>query len=392
MADNIADFKTGEEITEYLLSEGLPGGMAFKTKRIGNYLYLPEIDAMLSPVVQQIQDKSLGIGFYIKSKKYDKQIYEHCAGIGKDHRTAVDVALSSFLSACMDGLQKVTVKKDPIQIQTVFAKRKHNWNVYLSNVACMDMEKKKSNNNSAFIYWELLKDDIIKRLGNQRLAAVKIYAAKNQKEAIVEVRIDDVPIPELSSKVREIAEKWNPKQFISEKQFIFIEQSEDTYIPSQYDGVEGWNKLRGLVVDYLKMFQAAETEEQFKMLPYVAMKSMDDAVLAAECYSFLPEIAAIHALGDKVVIPDMAVFKLPDGSEQELSLFRLTDYYKLDTALGDIIRKGDFGEETNNLWMDLIGSSSICSAVDRAIQGGSQIENLQMTEMIYNMGEGFEIR
>lgn len=392
MANDIIDFTNPDEVGEFLLTEGIPGGIAFKSERRDDSLYIPEIDMVLTPVVHQLQDKSAGIAFYMRSDKYDKQLFEYSMGMGSDGRTAVGMALASFLFSFMEGFHKMTAKDEPTEIKTEFAGKTHEWNVYLSNVTGMGLKEKTEENASAYAYWDLLKDEIMKRLGNQRLALVKVYASKSPKDVICEVRIDDVPFPELGEMVRTIAEKWNVEQFISEKQFFFIEQKEETYIPSEYDGREGSEKLRTMVLDYLKMFRAASTQELYERLPYAAANSIGDAVIAAECYSFLPEMAAMHAWGDRMKISDMAIMGLPDGTEIKLSIYQLSDYMKLDSALGDIISKGDFGDETDNLWKELIGCSSIYSAVDKALEAGSKLEDLRISNMYYNMCEGFVIR
>ena len=91
-------------------------------------------------------------------------------------------------------------------------------------------------------------------------------------------------------------------------------------------------------------------------------------------------------------ISDMAIMGLPDGTETKLSVYQLSDFLKLDNVLGDIISKGDFGDETDTLLKELIGCSSIYSAVNKALEAGSELGDLIISNMYYNMGEGFVLR
>lgn len=203
MANDIIDFTNPDEVAEFILTEGIPGGIAFKSERRDDSLYIPEIDMVLTPVVHQLQDKSAGIAFYMQSDKYDKQLFEYSMGMGGDGRNAVGMALASFLFSFMEGFHKMIAKEEPTEIKTEFAGKTHEWNVYLSNVTGMGLKEKTEENASAYAYWELLKDEIMKRLGNQRLALVKVYASKSPKDVICEVRIDDVPCGFNSGALRE---------------------------------------------------------------------------------------------------------------------------------------------------------------------------------------------
>lgn len=385
------DFSNTDEIREFLLQESIPDGLCLKTERRGNSLYIPSLDTTITPGVHQPQGMTIGIDFHLYSNIWDKQIYEYCGAGAKELRTAVSMASSMFLFCFMNGYKRICNNDAQLSLTTEFAGKRHNWNVVLSDITSLG-QKERDNVDSASLYWEPLKEGIIRRLGNQRLVYVKVYAAKFPEETIGEVRFDDVEIPELSSIVKSMAEQWEETQFSSDKQFFFIAQDPDTVIPSAYDGKEGFQKMRSLVVEYLKLFEGATTQDLYDRLYDDAAFLLGDPTLAAECFSFLPEIAATHALGNKISVSDKIEIAFADGSVQEVYVSQLTDYPKLDTCLGDIIRHGDFGEETNNLWKDLVGCSSICSVLNKAMNSGSKMENLRLTNMIYNVGDGFEIR
>lgn len=387
----MSDFSNQDEIREFLLQESIPDGLCLETERRGNNLYIPSLDTTISIGVHQPQGTTIGIDFYLYSNIWDKQMYEYCGAGARDLKTAVSMSSSMFLFCFMNGYKRICNNDFQISLSTEFAGKKHNWNVVVSDLVSLG-QSVRPDADSASIYWEPLKDGIIKRLGNQKLVYVKVYAAKFPEETIGEVRLDDVEIPELSAIVRDMAEQWGETLFSSDKQFFFISQDSDTVVPSLYDGKEGFQKMRSLVVEYLKLFEGATTPDLYDRLCDDAEFLLGDITLASECFNFLPEIAAIHALGDRISVTDKIEIHFADGNVNEVYISQLTDYQKLDTCLGDIIRRRDFGDETDNIWKDLIGCSSICSALNNAMNSGSKMENLRLTNMIFNVRDGFEIR
>ena len=100
----------------------------------------------------------------------------------------------------------------------------------------------------------------------------------------------------------------------------------------------------------------------------------------------------MHALGGRLKFSDMAEFNFADDTTKRVYLSQLSDYTKIDLCLGDILSKGDFGDETDNVWKDLLGMSSVCNMVEKVKQGGSRLEDLSPVKMVFNVSEGFELR
>ena len=384
-------FENAQEIQEYILTEGLPEFLTFKCERRSKSLYLPQIDMTITPEVQQIQNNNVGIGFNCYLGDKDKPLFEYSAGLAGDIKSAVGISLTTFLMTFMNGIDSMYNKIMPREFTSEFAGREHKWNAYLSNVAGMGKKEDDSDIDVATFYWDILKDEIIKRLGNQKLVYVKVYAAKYPQETVGEVRIDNVAIPELGKIVEQHAAKWNTS-FASDKQFFFIEQDESTILPDPYEGTGGRAQIRSKMVDYLILFEGATTREKYSRLVDDAADRIGDRTLAQEFFSFLPEIAAMHALGGRLKFSDMAEFNFADDTTKRVYLSQLSDYTKIDLCLGDILSKGDFGDETDKVWKDLLGMSSVCNMVEKVKQGGSRLEDLSPVKMIFNVSEGFELR
>ena len=79
----------------------------------------------------------------------------------------------------------------------------------------------------------MFKEEIAKRLGNQRLCYVKIYGAKSPGQVTAECRIGNVKSEELSGRMAKLVEQWDVKQFASLKQFFFIRQEAYDSLPQR---------------------------------------------------------------------------------------------------------------------------------------------------------------
>ena len=383
----VVDFKTPEDVREFILNEGI----IYKSERQGDSLYIPNFDLLLTPNIEQMSNTGIGIEFNMYIKKLDKYLYEYSSGMGGDVTTAVGMSMSSFLISFLNTFEIMYNKCNPINITTEFAGNEHNWDVYLGNVTGMGTPGEDGKGSSATYYWDIIKDDIIKRLGNQKMVYVKIYAARLPENSIGEVRFDDVAIPELSEQVRKLAEKWNVEQFGSEKQFIFIEQNPLTITPSQYDGPEGRKKMRDYVLEYLKMFKNTTSKEQYYNLVKDFGDKIGDKVLANECFGFLPEIATIRALGDQIVVSDQIQFSLPDNKTLMTYSTQLSDYLMMENCLIDIIRSRELGEDTKKVWEDLICKSAIYNVFVQAQEAKGKITP-KLTTVLYNVNNDFVLR
>lgn len=390
----IKDFMSTEEIKEHLLGDILPATLACQVQRQGDVLYLPELNTELSVNVNMPDPRQVGLEFFVFNKSFAKHFYEYSAGAGTDTRSAVGMAVSSFVFCFMDGYKRMIMKEEPTALVTDLAGKHHEWNCYISDTISVGMGDKEKDCSGELrsAFWELLEPELKKRLGNQRVSFVKVYAARFPENAIGEVRIDDVEIHELSEMVRRMAETWKAQQFVSTKQFFFIEQNAESYMPSLYDGPDGFQKMRSHVVEYLKLFAAADTQELYGRLGEDAAAKIGDATLAWECYCFLTEVAAMNAFMDKVKVSDIVKLVKEDGSETEICLSSLSDYNMLCDCLKDIINKRDFGEHTDKLWQELVTTSSICNVLNNALNSGSKLENLCILHMSFMVSKDFELR
>ncbi len=354
-------------------------------------IYCTDWSIVISPEINSLDDHSAVVYFNIECPDWDEPLFECCSGLGKDQKTAIGTAVGSFMFAFMDGIAAMENDLDPISIESEFAGHMHKWKAYKSNIVGMgenaDPEFKR--------YWDMLKDGITKRLGNQRMCYVKVYACKSVgadgKESVTgECRVNNVPSNELSAIVYNIASEFKVHNFCSQKMFFFIRQDSQTLLPYPYR----MNKipaLREKVITALEMFDKCETEEQFNELPGNMAEAMQDGLLAEECYSFLPEICAENALSE-MLFSEQLQFAIGDKEPVVVYKTQLAEFYPLGNIMFSIFDSGYFGERTNDLYHKLISVSAIAGVVMQRRAEGKSLEGLKMTALLFNTSPGFELR
>ncbi len=374
--------------------EGLHGCIETKDEIRDGMIFCPEWNITIRPEIDQLDQQMAVLNFYVSSPDWEEPLFECCAGTGRDTDTAIGTATSSFLFAFMQGIALMQRGEDGTAFESSFAGHTHRWSVYKSNVVGIG-EKTGDDDDAKEVtarYWELLKDHIAKRLGNQKMCYVKIYAAKavgaDGEHITGECRINDVPSEELGALVGELATKWNVQQFASQKQFFFIKQDSETVLPYPYGGAK-IPTLSVMVKKALDIFAEVKTQEQYEQLFDKLNEAIGDETLAWECLSFLPEICAERAFG-KLTFSEELLFSFGDNST---SVYKnqLADFYPLGNLMFSLFDSGIFGERTNDLYRSMIGMSSIYSAVEKLSENGAAPEG-RISALIFNTPLGFEIR
>lgn len=387
--DAYGDSLEPEKAQPFLRSGVLAGCFPVESRVEGDTIFLPKWQARLFPRVDQLSPRSAVLSLWMEAPQWGRELYECSAGMGQSPSQAIVMAADIFLSTFIQGLWRMEERMEPRHLTTAFAGRTHRWEVYPSDIAGLGAAPAPEGQP----WWDLLGEDIARRLGNQKLCYVKIYGARMQGEITGECRIDDIKSEELSQAVARVVEKWPEAQFASQKQFIFLRQAEETTLPDPYLGPEGRNRLRAVVTRAAELFRQCRSEEDYDSYTRRLGEEIGDMTLAAECLSFLPELCAENAFQQLQVAETVEIRR--DGLPPEVVYKnQLADYYPLRSALQAIFTEGIFGtrEENNALYRKYIGYSATGGVVQQLRQQGSPLEGCRMEAMLYRVGADFEIR
>ncbi len=380
---------TKEEIIYKILGGEFSSFIELKSETRGDSIYIPELEMSIKPLVFEIRDRMVSLGFDMYSDVLKTSFFECSVGLGGDSSSAYGMAIGTFAFSFMQGLKVLADNDVKYKITSEFAGHSHSWSVYESNIVgtAINVEQQKISK-----YWELLKDDIIKRLGNQKVTYVKIFNSKNDSTVIGECRINDIAIPELGDKVAEIARKWDSQGFASQKQFFFIVQDDNTIADYPYAGKEGQEKLRSNVVEYLKIFSNIKSKEEYDNIIETTAAVTGDKTLANECMCFIPEMCAEKYFEDTFICGDHFDIAYPDGSVVPSYKCQLSDYIPIKEAVFHTFSSGILGEHTNRVFGQMVEMSSLNNIINQVKKENDEPKGLRVNCVIHNVTEDFEVR
>ncbi|MBQ3546054.1 MAG: hypothetical protein IJA34_13895 [Lachnospiraceae bacterium] len=363
--DNKMNFNSVEEATTYLLNN-LHG--CFETKDIidNDRILLPEWGITVIPFVTEIREQMANTGYYIISNDWDRMIYECSVAMGKDTKQALGMAQGSFIFGIMSAIGKMKLNENQGELETDFAGNAHNWKVYLGDIVGMGEVPHEIEND---VYWKQLEDGIKKRIGNQKLCYVKIYGSNiGDGNYIGECRINDVQIDELSNIVEKMIRDWGTTGFGSHKQFIMLQQNEDTIL--DYPFTEG--EILESTEKAMKLFEKCETDEEYEQFPEMLEQAVGDKDLAWELYTFIPEICAENAF-EKIICPETIMMRI-GNVDYKYYKTQFISYYTIVDGVFRTLNKGVL-KDTDKVYREYISVSSLYSAICSARESGHDPEN-----------------
>jgi len=99
--------------------------------------------------------------------------------------------------------------------QSTFAGQVHRWRCYPSPL--LTRQKIPTDTQD---YWSIFKDEILARLGNQRVCYVEFYGAKTEDMQTGVCRINRLECPELNQQIEQMAATWQVQDFTVQKQVV----------------------------------------------------------------------------------------------------------------------------------------------------------------------------
>lgn len=374
--------------------EGIHKFIRVKNEIRGNAVFIPEWDMTITPRISQSEEHIAIVDFITAAPGFDEPLYECCASTGKDADSAIGSCVGSFVFAFMNGIIQMKNDDNGKPLQSTFGGKTHTWRSYNSDLVGMGETVDADETRTASKYWNMLKDEIAKRIGNQKMCLVKVFTSKaigkNDMQVTGEVRINDVAIPALGDIVFKHAEQWDIKQFASQKQFFFVKQ--ENAPTDEYSGEDGRAVLRGKVKTALELFAGVKDDETFEALPDRLAAALGDPALATECFSFIPEMCAEHAFQEVKFSEQITISVRGENETKTCYRTQLAHYYPIQSAVFGLFSDGAFGEATNDIYRSLIGMSATGSAVSQFLEKSGKLSDCSISSLCYNVPQGFELK
>lgn len=351
-----------------------------KTVLRDGVLSIPSWDVTVQAKLEQLDERGAVVYYYLESPQWDRPLFECSAGTGSSQKTAFGMAQGSFVFGFLDGVRSMAEDQPADQVQSEFAGKSHRWSVYRSNVVGMGATP---DNQDTSFYWNLLKEGVLSRLGNQKLCYVKLYGAKFNDSITSEVRVNDEISPELSAKLEEYVRTWVNKDFGSVKQLIFLKQQDATWTPYPHSP----EALEGHVRTAISLYAKSTDQASYDRYVETLTELVGDQSLAEELHSFLPEFCAENAFQNIDYGEALAIHQA--SQDQTVYKSQLYSYYPIRRAL----QKELGGLVTNELYRDYISMSSVYSVICQAKEKGADL-NADGGRMMISFGfsEEYELR
>lgn len=346
-------------------------------------VFVPNYDLKIRIEAERVTDHDAVLNFILDCPKWDRQLFECCASFGPNMQQAVGLALGNFALCLFSGVCAMHHGKEKHRLETTFEGKKHRWAVYQSNLITMCGDP---NNESAMQdYWSMLEPHLSNYLGDSKICYIKIYGGSVNHEITGECRINNLKIDELSEQVGNIFADLNVSNYITNKQFFLLVQDDDTCHPYPYTQDQITEKLRVA----LSVFQKLLPEEDgYDRCQQELVKQLGDPHLAAEIFSFLPELCAQWQFPNLQPTETLTI-----SFDQEMHQYRIsqiTAFYMLMCSLHHLILAG---EMPRNLFGQLISISAAWGVICSAKQDGTDLtKSGGPIHTIYSFPDGYIAR
>ncbi len=383
-------FGTGEDLDEdktlaFILNYHLHNNFEAEDVVEEDHIHIPAWNVRIYPEITDLQADAVAITFNVECPDWDRDIVEVSAAKGANPASAVTVACSSFMMSVMNAVTHLCQKRNAVELETSFVDKAHSWKVYRGNLLAGGDAQ---NTHEFNMYWDALKEELSKRIGNQKLAYVKVYASRNGSDIKADCRINNIRINSLSNIVGRIAESWDCPGYGVHRQFFLFRQEDATTLPYSHS----MEDLDDYTREVMKLFHDAKSKEDVDAMYEKIVELCGDKTLARELQLYVPMTAAENAFR-QLLYPETVTYDLKESGKKE-TVYRsqLASFHPIQTAVMWALQYRVFGEETEAVYQTLIAASPLAQFLNKGFQAGQQIPAGMGVGLTFNVDGEFDIR
>lgn len=360
------------EILTRLCPEGVVIDEAFVIEEKDIYIYL-DVVLFEQNVAQVI--------FQLHHAWLDYPIIESIAACGESEEEALGLACENFYHNILTIFIMAVNQTSSSEMVEGFTQERHYFHVYRSKVNGLGKREGIMEGD----FWDLLKDEIVKRLGNKKAYWVKVFTSKNKNRVLCEVRINGEEAADLSECLLSYAQNWDCLgTYHTEKQGILLIQDEDSYEESEFTKED----IKEYTYKAIKLFEKCKDHESYKKIRSQLIKICKDDSLAYEIFSFVPEIYCKHAY-KSVEFGDKLFMVQKDKGTRELYQSQVQSFRYIEEAVNEHIEES----EINRLIIEqVIHYSANARAIEKAVDGGDVLDELCIQGIGYYVKNDYILR
>ena len=218
--------------------------------------------------------------------------------------------------------------------------------------------------------WSRMAKAVLGCLGTQKVYWVKLYlAGLSGGDTSCEVRINGWVVPELTETLVQIAKSWplEGMPLRSAKQYIVLVQDGDA--PCPYT----WDQAKDLTRQAIRLF---ESGTDYGSIPEELEKYAPDPSLAEDVFGFLPELMAQAVLPQVKVTSQFSVSRHEAG-QTSVWFTQCRAWAPVYSAIMDHFHED---RPTKDQIMSIAGTSAMLHALNNAVNNGSKLEDLMMSQ------------
>jgi len=317
--------------------------------------------------------------FVLKHKMFQEELLESVAGVGGTFDEAIEEGIKNFVESALDGIIKALKNEDGVGVATNLLDNTHTFKLYKSNIVRQGYKVA----GESVDFWQLLGEDILRCIGNKKIYCIKVYVAKTANTVSCECRVNGIAYPNLTRKLNEVASSWEIEETIySKKQFFVLIQDEETYVPYPLTQKE----VDAYTLNALLLYRECNSEAAYRGLFDKILEICPNKSLAAELYSFIPEIFTEIIFSDVHYSDEILLIK----GEERHHIFKhqLTSYDWIYNVVDRTIRAGYFEKSQVD---PIIRCSASLNSINDALSKGSQMANLSMLGIAVPVPIDYEI-
>ena len=320
------------------------------------------------------------IVFQIHHESLEDPIIDPVCGLGMNYEECIKDACDNFNRHDIK-LLIGALEKDKTQTVIIKTLENHAFDFYASKVSLHG----KREGIMIESFWDMLQEQILKRLGNKHCYWIKIYCAKMGRKSDVEVRINDVLSKELSDLLKDYVNNWDCiDAYHTEKQSFLFYQKDDTYTPPVF--------TKEQIVTYTKkaiqMYEKCEDKEAYKKLRIQLIKLCKDESMGMELFGFIPELYCKHVFSDLECGEQLFLIRKGEPTV-ELYQSQVRSFSYID----ETIRKYLKNENPSQALIEQIAQfSANYRAIQKALDDGDDIKELYTPGIGYFVKENYILR
>jgi len=351
----------------------------------GEKLIIPEIDASIKAALkdktQQGTDVLVRINFLIENKEFGEEgIFESFAGIGKNNdleeavNSCIDIFIKSVLNVVIDALKD---NHNPVlDIETNKKGIARTWHTYVGALQSQGAESLAESGNNH--YYNLLKEQIVKRLNNKRFYWIKVLVTRQiNGEVMYQCLLNNKPYLEAERVLDEYMKQLPAgNSNMIEMQYIIIRQSDKSYNENRQKDIEHENFMKECAEYAISVFANYGPEDSVEGLVNKIAEYTKDVNVAWEFFWFIPAIYCRTALYG-VNYTDTVIMVLPDDRR----IFgKLYDYETYVIAVDVVLKKLQENQSQKEIEKILLLSDEY-KALQKMVKEGSNLQDLKPVPM-----------